>query len=201
MKRVGLIFTALLICSVLYPSLCSAHLVNSGLGPFYDGALHLLLSFEDLLGIIAIAALGGMSGSRSGRLSVLFLAVFWLIAGTLGLRLFTVPEMVWLNTLSFAIPGLIVALNVKLPSAAVAALAGLFGFLHGLLNGSALATIGAGPQELLGIVAAVTVICLLVAAFVSSLKAVWAKIIVRVAGSWIAAVGMLMFGLLARTGL
>lgn len=198
MKRIGLILSALLIYSVSYPSLCSAHLVNSGLGPFYDGALHLLLSTEDLLGVIAIAALGGMNGTRSGRSSVLFLSISWLIAGTLGLQLFTVLEIPWLSTLSFAIPGLIVALNLKLPPAIVALLAGLFGFLHGLMNGNALATIGAGPQELLGIVAAVTVICLLVAGLVASLKAAWAKVVIRVAGSWIAAIGVLMFGWLAR---
>ena len=32
------------------PGAAQAHLVNSGLGPFYDGALHLLLSPADMLG-------------------------------------------------------------------------------------------------------------------------------------------------------
>jgi hypothetical protein len=32
------------------PGVAQAHLVTSGLGPFYDGALHVLLSPGDLLG-------------------------------------------------------------------------------------------------------------------------------------------------------
>ena len=44
---------------------------------------------------------------------------------------------------------------------------------------------------ILGIVA-------IVSAFIVSLKQPWTKIVVRVAGSWVAAMGMLMFGWLMR---
>lgn len=80
----------------------------------------------------------------------------------------------------------------------LASLAGLFGALHGLFNGSALAAIGAGPMALAGIAVTVLVIALLISAFVVSLRAAWTRIAVRVAGSWVAAVGMLMFGWLTR---
>lgn len=39
-----------------------------------------------------------------------------------------------------------------------------------------------------------TVIVALVSAFIVSLKQSWTRIVVRVAGSWVAAIGMLMFG-------
>jgi len=39
------------------PGAAQAHLVTSGLGPFYDGALHLLLSPADMLGLAAAALL------------------------------------------------------------------------------------------------------------------------------------------------
>jgi len=42
------------------------------------------------------------------------------------------------------------------------------------------------------------VIVAIVSAFIVSLKKPWAKIVVRVAGSWVAAMGMLMFGWLMR---
>ena len=42
---------------VTMPALGHAHLVNSGLGPFYDGALHLLLSPADVLGLVAATLL------------------------------------------------------------------------------------------------------------------------------------------------
>ena len=38
----------------------------------------------------------------------------------------------------------------------------------------------------------------IVSAFIVSLKQSWAKIVVRVAGSWVAAMGMLMFGWMFR---
>ena len=94
--------------------------------------------------------------------------------------------------------GLLVAANPKLSPAVVAALAGLYGALHGLLNGSALAAIGAGWPTLLGITATVLIIALLCSARIVLLQAAWARIAVRVAGSWVAAVGMLMLGWLAK---
>jgi hypothetical protein len=39
------------------PGVAKAHLINSGLGPFYDGVLHLLLSPADLLGVVVLALL------------------------------------------------------------------------------------------------------------------------------------------------
>jgi hypothetical protein len=77
-------------------------------------------------------------------------------------------------------------------------LAGLFGTVHGLLNGVALAALGAGATSLLGIVVTVFVLSLLLGARVVVLPAGWGRIVVRVAGSWVAAVGMLMLGWLVR---
>ena len=43
------------------------------------------------------------------------------------------------------------------------------------------------------------IIAAIVAAFIVSLKQPWTRIVVRVAGSWVAASGMLMFGWLFRS--
>lgn len=67
------------------------------------------------------------------------------------------------------------------------------GFGRGVLNGVALKD-GPAILGLIGIMAALFVIVALVSAFVVSLKLPWMRIIVRVAGSWVAAIGMLMFG-------
>ena len=71
------------------------------------------------------------------------------------------------------------------------------GFVHGVLNGVALKE-GAGILGLIGIMATLFVIVAIVSAFIVSLKKPWTKIVVRVAGSWVAAIGMLMFGWLMR---
>lgn len=183
----------------LLPTVAHAHLVNSGLGPFYDGMLHLMLSPGDLLGLLAAALLAGLQGPRASRLTVIVMPAAWLLSGLVGLNMPASLQLPGLSVLSFAILGALVALDSKrLPEWAVAALAGLFGALHGLLNGSALAAIGAGTVSLLGIVTTVFVLTLIVASLVIPLQRAWTRIAVRVAGSWVAAVGMLMFGWLVR---
>ena len=72
------------------------------------------------------------------------------------------------------------------------------GLGHGYLNGSALARPGLGAVGLLGIVAAVSTLVALAASFVVPLRAVWAR--VRVAGSWIAAMGLFLIGWAIRSG-
>ena len=183
----------------LLPTVAHAHLVNSGLGPFYDGMLHLLLSPGDLLGLLAAALLAGLRGPRASRLTVIVMPAAWLLSGLVGLNMPASLQLPGLSVLSFVILGVLVALDPKrLPEWAVAALAGLFGALHGLLNGSALAAIGAGTVSLLGIVTTVFVLALIVASLIVPLRRAWMRIAVRVAGSWVAAVGMLMFGWLVR---
>jgi len=184
--------------TVFSPPDAMAHLVTSGLGPFYDGALHLAISPDDLLGLLAITLLAGLCGARTGRLTIIFLPLAWFVAGLAGLNLPVTIDLPWLSILSFLVLGVLVAINPKLHPKAVASLAGLFGLIHGLFNGSALAAIGAGPLALTGIVVTVLVIALIISAFVVSLHTAWTRIAVRVAGSWVAAVGMLMFGWLVR---
>jgi len=181
------------------PAAVQAHLVNSGLGPFYDGALHLLLSPGDLLGLVAAALLAGLRGARAGRLTVIALSLSWLVAGLIGMNLPVTPDMNWMSFLSFTILGMLVAFDARLPSVAVASLGGLYGALHGLLNGVALAAMGAGQPALFGITLTVLLVCLLTAAAVVPLRALWARVVVRVAGSWIVAVGILMLGWMTQS--
>ncbi len=159
-------FIVLTLVSV--PSIALAHLVNSGLGPFYDGAMHLALSPGDLLGLVAATLLAGLRGVRAGRLTVIAMPVAWFIGGLIGLHSPLVIDLPWLAVISFVLLGALVAVDPKLPAAAVASLAGLYGALHGLLNGSALGAIGAGPLSLFGIVVTVLIIALLVSAAVVS---------------------------------
>lgn len=179
---------------LITPSVALAHLVNSGLGPFYDGALHLLLSPGDLLGLVAAALLAGLRGAQASRLTVIALPTTWLLSGLLGLNLPVAPDLAWLSMISLLILGGLVAANLKIPPMAVAALASLHGALHGMLNGSALAAIGAGTLPLFGIVATALTVVLLVSAMLAPLKAAWTRVAVQVAGSWVVAVGILMIG-------
>lgn len=188
--------TGQLVAAIVFfsPSIALAHLVNSGLGPVYDGALHLLLSPGDLLGLVAFALLSGLRGARTGRMTVVGMSVAWLLAGLAGLNLSNVPDMQLLVVVSLIVPGAMVAFDVQLPPAWIGMLAGLYGALHGLLNGAALPAIGAGTSALAGIVMTVLLTSLLISAAVVPLKNAAPRIAIRVLGSWVAAVGILMFG-------
>lgn len=178
---------------LLWPSISQAHLVNTGLGPFYDGISHLAMSPDDLLTALTLALLAGLSGARAGRNILFLLPPAWLLGGLFGLRMAQEVSLPLFSVLSFLITGALVALDRKLPLLLISILTCGFGFLHGFLNGTAMAA-GGGSLALFGISLAVFVLISLVSALVVSLKKYWARITVRVAGSWITAIGLLMLG-------
>jgi hydrogenase/urease accessory protein HupE len=179
---------------LVLPQLAEAHLVTSGLGPYYDGALHMLMSPGDLLGLVAVALLAGRRGAQAGRLTVITLSVGWLLGGLAGFGLPDSPNLAAIGTVSLLVMGLLVAIDARLSPVIIAAIAAAYGLLHGLISGTALAVAGAEVSTLFGTVFAVLCLAVLTAAAVVPLTALWARVAVRVAGSWIAAVGMLMIG-------
>ena len=182
---------------VLWPWRAEAHLVTTGLGPVYDGIGHLLMTPEDLLPILTLALCAGLQGAGSGRRVLSVLPSAWLVGGCVGLLAHGLPGFP-LSALSLCILGTLVAVELPLPLPAVTALALGLGLGHGVLNGVQQA--GTGVRGLLGSLAALVVLVALVAAGVVSLHQQWTRIAVRVAGSWMAAIRLLMLGWALRGG-
>jgi hydrogenase/urease accessory protein HupE len=168
--------------------------VDTGLGPYYDGISHLALTPEDLLPTLALGLLAGLRGKAFGRRLLFCLPVLWLLGGVAGLFAPIPVAAPVVTAVSFLVLGGLVAADAKLPLGLVTALAALLGLVHGGLNGAAMAEAGLGVGGLLGIATAVFVVVTLSSAFVTSLRAPWTRIAVRVAGSWIVAIGLLMIG-------
>ena len=177
---------------VFQPADASAHLVTTGMGPVYDGIGHLLLTPEDLVPALAVALYAGLRGRTPGKRTLFFFPVAWLIGGFIGLAANTIPAFP-VSAFSFILVGILIAADLRLPSSVFTVLAITVGIMHGFFNGIALK---AGPAGLglLGIMAALFVLVAIVSAFVISLKPPWTRIAVRVAGSWVAAMGLLMIG-------
>ncbi len=152
----------------------------------------------DLIVVVALALLAGQRGTRAARYAVFALPVAWLVGGMIGARWPSAAALPLLTTLSFALAGALVALNAKVRDAGVAALAITAGLLHGLANGATMAPAGVGGLALGGAVSAIFFLTAILSAEVTALPVGWPQIIVRVAGSWIAATGLLMLGWLAR---
>lgn len=179
---------------LLPPQAAYAHLVNTGLGPFYDGVSHFGLTPEDLLPALALALLAGQRGARVGRTILFALPAAWLLGGVAGLAYPTIAEATALTTGSFLLLGGLVAAEAPLSLRGTALLAIVVGLLHGFLNGAAMSEARLGALGMAGIVTTLFVAVALAAAAVVAIRVPWGRIAVRVAGSWIAAIGLLLLG-------
>jgi len=184
---------AIALLSLLLPVRAEGHLPTIGLGPVYDGIFHLLLSPEDLIPVIALALLAGQRGAGSSRRVLWVLPVAWFAGGFTGMFIGT-PRGSALTCFSFLLLGGLIAANAKLSVSLTTALAAMLGFFHGYLNGSGINRFNDGTYALVGLALAVFVVVALFTSFVIPLRRQWALIVVRVAGSWIAASGLLMLG-------
>lgn len=180
----------------LMPNVAVAHLVTTGMGPVYDGIGHLLLTPEDLIPAMAIALYAGLRGKAPGRRALFFFPLAWLAGGFAGLMITGTPAFP-LPVLSFLLLGGLIAADLNLPDNIVSTLVIAVGITHGFYNGTAMEG-GPGISGLLGITATLFVLVAIASAFVISLQAAWTRVAVRVTGSWIAAVGLLMLGWLVK---
>jgi len=189
---------AVLFC--LCDSRAEAHLVTTGLGPVYDGVAHLALSPADLALVVAVVFLAAMRGARHGRWLLALLPAAWLAGGVIGLSFPVNASPGWAIGLSFLVVGALVAADRNLPLPVVMGLATILGTYHGFLTGAALAATSSARLELTGEWVALVVVVTLIAGLVVSLRAFWARVVVRVLGSWIAATGLLLIGWSFRGG-
>lgn len=179
---------------LLWPGAAHAHLVTTGLGPVYDGISHLFLTFDDLLPVVAMALLAGLNGPAAGKRALFILPVAWLAGGAAGYLTGVAPMPAGVTSLSFLALGILTAADRRLSPSVVTALAVTIGIAHGWLNGASIAAAGREASGLVGIAGAIFLLVALVSALVVSLRRPWTRIAVRVGGSWIAAIGLLLLG-------
>jgi urease accessory protein len=160
--------------------------------------MHFMMSPEDIIPVLALALLAGLRGTSHGRRVLFVLPVGWFVGGLLGSITTTSNGNAFLSAASFLFFGGLLAADAKLPLHFTTVLAALLGLYHGFLNGMGIGPLSLASLALLGLVFAVFVLIALSAAFVVRLQAHWARIAVRVAGSWVAACGLLMLGWAVR---
>jgi urease accessory protein len=138
--------------------------------------------------------LAGLRGAPYGRLTMFTLPAAWLLGSLFGLSAALVSVGTLWASLWFMLLGGLVMADAKLSLRSMTALCALLGLVHGYLNGTGMGFSAQSMVAALGLSAAVFVLVVLVAALVAQLRAQWARIAVRVGGSWIAASGLLMLG-------
>ncbi|MBL8419471.1 MAG: HupE/UreJ family protein [Dechloromonas sp.] len=170
-----------------------AHLLETGLGPVYDGIAHFALTPEDLLPALALAIFAGLRGRAHARRAIFVLPLAWVLAGFVGAsaKIALPDSLAWAPLL---VLGGLVAADLRLSTTATTVLAAALGIFLGLANGYAMAQAGPGIRGVVGIASAVFVVTTLGAACAVAWQSGWLRVAWRVAGSWIAASGLLLLG-------
>jgi hypothetical protein len=165
-----------------------AHLASTGLGPVYDGIYHLALTPRQILPMAALALFAGLRGPAHARLVLAILPLTWLIACLAGPG-WNGDGAALICAATILATGALLASAAPLPPGATAAAAGLTGLALGCCYD---APAGLGPTA--GGLALVFVALALLASVSLPLRRLAGLIAVRVAGSWTAALGLLLLG-------
>jgi len=188
--------------AALVPAAAQAHLVTTGMGPVCDGVAHFGASPEDYLPVIVLGLLAGLRGARQARLTMAALTVAWLAGGLASLGFFSASAtaLAAATALLFMVIGVLLAWNPHTRLWVLVSIATALGLVRGLDD------LHSAPLELptaivLGsICASAAVLYALAASVTLPLQRLWMIVVVRVGGSWLAAIGVLLAGWLIRYG-
>jgi urease accessory protein len=166
-----------------------------GVGDFYAGMLHPVVTIETVLPLIALSLLAGQQ-RREAAIHLLVAFPASLIAGALLAMLGNAPshlgEVQLVLTAGF---GILVAFAGRVPSWLLVGLGTGLGISVGWAN----AAEAFGQVNQFRFIAGLAMVGLLLLVYgnglVRNLKLEWTQIAVRVVGSWIAAVSILVLGL------
>lgn len=171
----------------------AAHLVQSGLGGFYDGLLHPLVSVGELLPLLALALWAGLRGAGFARWLVLAVPLAWLVGYALAGSSPPGRSLVLAAGVAGVVLGVLGAANARVPLAALLVAGVALGLVQGLMLGREGSDLGAvGSALTVGCVIAI------LGGEVAALRVEWTRIAARVLASWTAAVGLLQLGWMLR---
>jgi urease accessory protein len=145
--------------------------------------------------VLAWIALALFAGQQRKKGALLILSIFpaaILLGATLAL---VFPQPVWLSAANLAIIPLLslgVALAFSCPGSLIIVLSAAVGLLQGLANGAEITGAISPWRFIPGLAAAAVLVIAYGVGIVRSLEKPWTRIAVRVAGSWIAAIGIMI---------
>jgi hydrogenase/urease accessory protein HupE len=159
------------------------------------GAVHYLSGVEYVLGAIAMGLLAGQRGRNGIAVSLAVLGMGLIGGAIVSGYAVTVPYVDVTNLGAAAGIGVLVALHLPVGLTAVAGIGLLLGLAQGYSNGPAIRIDTAEVLFIAGIVAACLSILSLASALALAARAPWQAIAVRAAGSWIAAIALIVLAL------
>lgn len=179
-----------------------AHLVSTRFGELYSGLLHPLLALEHVLPWLGLGLLGALAGRHCARFALLVFPVC-VFVGFMAAAFLPASDVVRaVNLGSLVVLGGLIAANARLPASVFVALTGLVGLTHGFGNGAAQLAGSALLLYAAGVTLAAYLIVVLTTAGAWALvsRALWGRVAVRAAGSWMVAIGIVYGGFAALAG-
>ena len=192
--RTGAVALAAALLTALWPGTAAAHPLP-GVGDFYAGMLHPLMTMEFVLPLIALSLLVGQQGRETAIAMLATIPATLALGAVGGLFVPVSPGVAWVNIGSMAILGVLVAVAPRLPLMVAVGLSALPGAAIGWANGAEVDDQMSAYRFIPGLALAGLMLTTYGVGCVRRLQAPWMSIGFRVVGSWIAAVGVLMLGL------
>jgi len=179
---------------LLWPTRALAHPMK-GVGDFYAGMLHPMTAIECILPMVALSPLAGQQNRKTAIGILISFPLASVVGALLGLSIPVPHSVAIINTAAMALLGILVAINPTLPFQVSVGLSAILGLTIGWANAGELTT-GASPYRFIpGLALAGLLVVTHGIGLVRRLDVPWARVGVRVAGSWIAAVGILVLSL------
>ena len=190
-----------LLLAILWPETAWAHSSIPGMQGLYWGMLHPFSSGPQILALFALSLVIQQRQPAGEEMLIGFLAgcVAGVAAAALGVSGFN-PDIP-LTLFAFA-AGVLTASAIKLPVAVLAVPGGIGGLLSGYVSWPDPGSASGMMMSALGAVVGSTLIIIVVAGMIEIIRQkagwAWLPVGVRVAGSWIAAISVLLGALLFR---
>jgi urease accessory protein len=184
--------------AVLAPQPTFAHTIIPGVSGFEGGLLHPLLVPSHAMSIVALALLCSQRPAGERHATIATFAAGLLGAVALVVLAFQTDSAEMILLACAAIAGFLIAMHIAVPLAAAAVLAAIVAFA--LQFDSVPPTISAAETllTLAGAGSAALVELWLIAWSIARARRVWQVLAIRVAGSWIAAIALLILALKLR---
>lgn len=193
--------TVFVIWLASFAASADAHSAAKGVGDLYAGLLHVLTAVEHVLPFTALSLLAGQLRMKAqAEADLLVFPAALMLGAAAALWVPPLPGLAFFNLASAVLLGGLVAAAWPVPSAVFYGLVIVFGISHGFANGEAISGSIKAYLFIPGIgLAGLAILAYgtLMVGFLLRREARWLHIAVRVAGSWIAAIGVLV---LATTG-
>jgi len=184
--------------ALMAPAAAHAHVVTTGLGPVYDGIVHLLVTPEDLIAILATGILAGLTGPGGGRRVLSTLPAVWMAASLAGYFAASLAPSPVATVSTLLVLGMLLTVGAQLSPCGFSVLAAVIGAIHGVSTGAAVTEAARPLGELFGASIASFVLLGLSAALPIGVQGPWKTLAGRVLGAWIVAFAVLILALTVR---